>query len=129
MRNTVLLACVLLASASSAYGTPGVIAGGPIFGSGAQTDVVGYVFNAGDTDVTVTPTMIDQFGTVVVPNSGNCQNPVQPNGTCYVEGLVINTIGYACTVKVSPAKQAKNVRGSIELRANHIQVVANSPLR
>ena len=119
-----LLCAVIWASPADAVQ---IFGAGAIYGSDAQVTGVCYLFNAGDTTVTIYSIAIfDEVANDYVPVSNSCGATLLKHRTCRTVARVFSGIAYSCRATVSSAVY---LRGSLELRDTAGTVLSNTPMR
>ena len=128
MRIMGAVAAAVMAWAGTAVAGDLLAAGG-LYGGPGQVWAVCFVYNAGDTSLTLAGAKIvseSGAGAGNYPNS--CNGSLAAGASCKVVGYsVFDTNAYACRVTVSPSKAA--ARGMLQLRDNQQRVLASVALR
>jgi len=105
------------------------LAAGAIFGGPTQNTVVCYLYNAGNSSVSVSGSLVQQFVGPVPLTINQCTGGVlAAGGICGIAANAVNNAPYACNFVISPDAAAVLVRGTLELR-NGLTVLQNEQLR
>ena len=91
-----------------------IFAAGPIYGSAAQVTGVCYIFNAGETAVSITSILIfDEVANDYSVVSNNCGTSLAKHRSCRTVARIFEGGAISCRATVS---NATNLRGSLEVR-------------
>jgi hypothetical protein len=125
MGRTLIVLVALLTMAGAANAT--TLAGGAIYGGPTQTTAVCYLFNAGNSTVSVSGSEIVRQNTGPVPLAQNNCGTLAAGGICAILANVGNVGSDACKFVISPDGAA--VRGTLEIRNSGSTVLQNEELR
>ncbi|MGH8615000.1 MAG: hypothetical protein ACREYF_24000, partial [Gammaproteobacteria bacterium] len=119
----VLAALITMGTAANAATT---LAAGGIFAGTTQNTAVCYLYNAGNSAVSVRGSIVQQFIGPVPLTVNQCGAPLAAGAICGIAAKAVNNAPYACKFVISPDGAA--VRGALELR-NGLTVLKNVELR
>jgi hypothetical protein len=117
-----LVALMTLGTAANAT----TLAAGAMYGAPTQTTAVCYLFNAGNSTVSVSGSAIVSPSGPVSLTSNTCGS--QSGGTtCFIIAPINKDLAYSCKFVISPDGAA--VRGTLEIRNGSSTVLQNAALR
>ena len=106
------------------------MAAGSLFGSPSQTVAVCYLFNSGETPVTISRFRITtraEFAPALTVNEcGNFPATLAGGKSCGI-AIAANNQAFNCAAEVGPGKA--DMRGSFEMRNGSGLVLQNTPMR
>ena len=106
-----------------------VLAAGPVYGGGSQTNATCYVMNVGIQTVKISDVTIrTQGGGAVVGGTNSCGTFLTKGASCNVFVPITNNQAYSCTVSIRNNFSSENLRGTLDIRANTAILVV-TPLR
>jgi hypothetical protein len=126
MIRSVLMGISIVLAVGSTAKAADILAGGGIYGGHTQTTATCYLFNAGNSAVSISSLLIyNDSGGATTVDAGNCGTKLGARKQCFVFSGILNT-SYACRAIVA---SKTNLRGNLQIRNVDGVVLINVELR